>query len=95
MTQPRSWIIGSAPESDIVVSQAIVSGRHCRLTAAPAGFELEDLDSTNGTYVNGSPVREKVLVRRSDTITLGESVAFPWSVIAETIGKYAAGIRNQ
>ena len=86
MTQPRSWTIGSAPECDIVVDQPTVSGRHCQLTITSTGFELEDLGSTNGTFVNGAPVDGKLLVRRSDKITLGETVPFPWPEIIEKIG---------
>ena len=45
--------IGRAPRADFIVDAALVSRLHCRLTAGAAELEVVDLDSTNGTYVNG------------------------------------------
>lgn len=73
-----SWIIGSDPECDLVVDRPTVSGRHCRLTRAPEGDYLEDLGSSNGTYVNGVRVSGRVAVRPEDAITLGRRVPMPW-----------------
>ena len=65
---PTSWLIGSAAGCTIVVEHATVSGRHCRLTLDREGYLLEDLGSTNGTYVNGrrlaGPEREDGLADR-------------------------------
>ena len=54
--------IGRAVGSDFIVDAALVSRVHCRLTALPDGrLELRDLDSTNGTFVNGQRVDTAVL----------------------------------
>jgi pSer/pThr/pTyr-binding forkhead associated (FHA) protein len=45
--------IGRATRADFVVDAALVSRLHCRLTAGAAELEVVDLDSTNGTFVNG------------------------------------------
>ena len=45
--------VGRAPAADFVVDAALVSRLHCRLTAGAVELEVVDLDSTNGTYVNG------------------------------------------
>jgi pSer/pThr/pTyr-binding forkhead associated (FHA) protein len=45
--------IGRAPRADFIVDAALVSRFHCRLTAGATELEVVDLDSTNGTYVNG------------------------------------------
>ena len=45
--------IGRAPRADFIVDAALVSRLHCRLTAGATEIEVIDLDSTNGTYVNG------------------------------------------
>ncbi|MHC5542906.1 FHA domain-containing protein, partial [Singulisphaera rosea] len=74
----RSWIIGSKPESDLVVNQPAVSGQHCRLTQDDAGFVLEDLQSTNGTFVNGSRITGAVRISSGDRVTLGLSAPMPW-----------------
>ncbi len=65
--------IGSRPDCDLVVNVPSVSGRHCRLTRDENGFVLEDLNSTNGTFVNGERIRGEVRLRltASDTIHLG------------------------
>lgn len=76
----RSWIIGSRPESDVMVDRPTVSGRHCRLAQDDGGFTLEDLGSSNGTFVNGARLAAGLAVRitRGDAVTLGPSVALPW-----------------
>src|SRR3954465_4165033 len=45
--------IGRAARADFVVDAGLVSRLHCRLTAGATELEVVDLDSTNGTYVNG------------------------------------------
>jgi ABC-type multidrug transport system ATPase subunit len=72
------WIIGSGSECDVVVDQPTVSDRHCRLTQTAEGEFLEDLGSSNGTFVNGMRVRGRVRVHRSDRIMLGKRVPMPW-----------------
>jgi pSer/pThr/pTyr-binding forkhead associated (FHA) protein len=48
--------IGRAPRADFIVDAALVSRLHCRLSATRDGVEVEDLRSTNGTFVNGARV---------------------------------------
>lgn len=49
--------LGRAPRADFVVDAALVSRLHCRLTLSGADrLEVEDLGSTNGTWVNGEHV---------------------------------------
>jgi ABC transport system ATP-binding/permease protein len=64
--------IGRAGRADFVVDAALVSRVHCRLTARAADdvLELEDLKSTNGTFVNGKKIA-KVEVREGDQIGIG------------------------
>ena len=45
--------IGRAARADFVVDAALVSRIHCRLTAGATELEMVDLESTNGTFVNG------------------------------------------
>jgi pSer/pThr/pTyr-binding forkhead associated (FHA) protein len=74
----RSWTIGSKSECDLVVDSARVSGHHCRLWRDESGYSLEDLGSTNGTYVNGVRLTGPVRVARGDSITLGVTTPMPW-----------------
>lgn len=62
--------LGRAPDNLIVIDDSSVSGRHAQLERAGDVYRLKDLDSTNGTRVNGVPVTETVL-RFDDRIRLG------------------------
>jgi pSer/pThr/pTyr-binding forkhead associated (FHA) protein len=61
-----------------VLDQPTVSKRHCRFSQTPQGYFVEDLDSTNGTFVNGLRVKSPVAVCRTDTVRLGKTVIMPW-----------------
>jgi len=77
-----AWIIGRAQDCDLVVPEAPVSSHHCRLTHKADGFTLEDLGSTNGTYVNGVRIapNEPVPVPHGARVTMGGQVPMPWPV---------------
>ena len=63
--------LGRAPRADFVVDAAMVSRVHCRFTLSDANeLELEDLGSTNGTFVNGKKVTRATLTD-GDTLTVG------------------------
>jgi pSer/pThr/pTyr-binding forkhead associated (FHA) protein len=49
--------IGRAVRADFIVDRALVSRVHCRLTAGDEKLEVQDLSSTNGTFVNGKRVK--------------------------------------
>jgi transcriptional regulator with GAF, ATPase, and Fis domain len=53
--------VGALPENDFVVRDTSVSRRHCRIQQEPEGYVVVDLESTNGTFVNGVRVREAFL----------------------------------
>jgi pSer/pThr/pTyr-binding forkhead associated (FHA) protein len=49
--------VGRATGADFIVDAPLVSRVHCRLTALPdGGLEVQDLESTNGTFINGARV---------------------------------------
>jgi len=62
--------IGRLPECDVVVSDPGVSRRHAEVRRRDGTFVVVDLDSTNGTRVNGAGTRERVLAD-GDEITVG------------------------
>ena len=63
--------IGRAPRADFRVDAALVSRLHCRLTAGATDLEVIDLDSTNGTFVNGARV-ERALLKTGDRLGVGK-----------------------
>ncbi|MBM4022746.1 MAG: FHA domain-containing protein [Planctomycetes bacterium] len=80
MPPPRNtiWIIGSAAGCDLRVTSPYVSSRHCRLVHEQGRWTLEDLGSTNGTFVNGIRLMGTLVVSPTDRITLGSSEPLPW-----------------
>jgi uncharacterized protein YkwD len=67
--------IGSHPSNDVVLDDATVSRRHATITRKAGGFELADLGSTNGTFVNGNRASKPVALKPGDEIRFG-SVRF-------------------
>lgn len=65
--------IGRDTGNDLVLESDLVSRRHAVLRIEGSVVVLEDLDSTNGTWVNGARVRRRVLANH-DEVELGECV---------------------
>ena len=64
--------VGRATRADFIVDAPLVSRVHCRLTADKSGqLVVEDLDSTNGTQVNGKRVKRAV-AKAGDEIGVGK-----------------------
>ena len=62
--------MGRSPGAEFVVDAAMVSRLHCRLTAGATELEVVDLESTNGTFVNGERVTQAIL-KEGDTLGVG------------------------
>jgi pSer/pThr/pTyr-binding forkhead associated (FHA) protein len=62
--------VGRAPRADFVLDVALVSRLHCRLTAGDDQLEVQDLASTNGTYVNDKRVA-KARLATGDRLRIG------------------------
>lgn len=62
--------MGRAARADFIVDATLVSRLHCRLTAGAGELEVVDLDSTNGTFVNGHRVTRAPL-RDGDVLGVG------------------------
>lgn len=75
-----SWVIGRAEDCDLIVTEPTVGSHHCRLTRREDGFVLEDLESRNGTFVNGVKIAPgaPVPVQRGMRIMLGSLAEMPW-----------------
>jgi ABC transport system ATP-binding/permease protein len=62
--------IGRATRADFIVDAPLVSRLHCRLTAGASELEVFDLESTNGTFLNGKRV-DRATVRAGDKLGVG------------------------
>lgn len=63
--------IGRKPHNDIQIDNLAISGEHAVIVAILNDAFLEDLNSTNGTYVNGQPVK-KLALKEGDVVELGK-----------------------
>ncbi len=70
------WLIGRDSHAAICVDDSRISRRHAVVQYVEnEGFYVVDLNSTNGTYVNGEPIRRSTLLQDGDKVRLG-SLAF-------------------
>jgi hypothetical protein len=63
--------LGRRPYNDVVIDNLAISGEHAVLQLVGQEVSIEDLNSTNGTYVNGKSVK-KQLLQHSDVIEIGK-----------------------
>lgn len=65
--------IGKLSSNDFQLNDNSVSRNHCKFTKIKNNYKLIDIGSTNGTYVNGKKIDEKVL-KTNDNITIGRTI---------------------
>jgi pSer/pThr/pTyr-binding forkhead associated (FHA) protein len=65
--------IGRKPDNDICIDNLAVSGHHARIFKAGDWFLIEDLDSLNGTFVNGKMIKESPL-KNGDEVLIGKHI---------------------
>ena len=66
--------IGRDASNDIVLDDAEMSARHARIGFRDGGFWVEDLDSTNGTYVNGTRIDAPTFLHDEDLLKMGRTL---------------------
>ncbi|MBZ0277994.1 MAG: FHA domain-containing protein [Anaerolineae bacterium] len=72
--------LGRDLTNDILIQDPEISRFHLRLRHTDAGYELEDLNSTNGTLINGERVKGKVLLNVEDIVQVGTMVEFRYTL---------------
>lgn len=70
----RAVTVGRAPECEIITNDTYVSNKHARVYENEGMYLVEDLGSTNGTYVNGRKISYPLELRPGDRIKIGKSV---------------------
>jgi diguanylate cyclase (GGDEF)-like protein len=66
--------IGRSPRSDLSLDQETVSRHHARITFSTGAHTIEDLGSTNGTFLGNRRIRGKTVLQHGDTIKIGLSI---------------------
>jgi pSer/pThr/pTyr-binding forkhead associated (FHA) protein len=69
----REIVVGRSSELDMVLVEDMVSRKHAKFVTGDRGVSIQDLGSTNGTFVNGEKVR-KVDLKDGDRILIGTSI---------------------
>ncbi len=86
LTKDRTTL-GRRPYNDIVIDNLAVSGEHAVLQMTGNEVYMEDLNSTNGTYVNGKAVK-KQLLQNNDTVEIGKyKIKYMNEAVAATFDK--------
>src|SRR3954468_2309136 len=71
---PHPITIGRAADNDIGICDALASRHHARLVATPSGVQIQDVNSANGTFVNGERIKAKAPA--DDDVQLLDRVSF-------------------
>ncbi len=72
--QQEQMTIGRSAGNELVLADPEVSRRHVRVLRRADGYAVEDIGSTNGTFVNGQRISHLTLLQDGDTIDLGDTV---------------------
>lgn len=76
----REVFVGRSRKCDVVLRDDTVSGVHCRLVAIEGGAIVMDEGSTNGTWLNGSPVVRPTVMTANDELRIG-----PYSLMVRSL----------
>lgn len=71
---PPETVMGRDASCHLTLADASVSHRHARVYHSDGEWYVEDLGSTNGTFVNDRPLTRPVVLRPGDTVTIGRAV---------------------
>jgi hypothetical protein len=67
-------MIGRGADCQLILDDDYVSTRHARVVSTPSGIYVEDLGSTNGTYVNGQRITAPTTITLADTVRIGKTM---------------------
>jgi len=77
----KKVVIGRDPAADVVIDDIQISRRHLVLTREKNGFFAEDKKSTNGSFLDGKPLKKKTPLNSGNVLTLGKDHTLTFEVI--------------
>ena len=78
--------IGRDSNNGVVINDSEISRKHARLTFQGGKYVLDDLGSTNGTFVNGQRLVGPVVLKAGDVISLGEQIVLVYDALSVDAG---------
>lgn len=70
--QKAEIILGRDPDCDFTISDETISLRHCKLSYHHKQWWANDLNSTNGSFINDNPIDSAVIITEDDILRLGQ-----------------------
>ncbi len=87
-------VIGRDSSSAIAINDAEVSRKHARLNFQGGKYVIEDLGSTNGTFVNGQRLVSPVVLKSGDVVSLGEQIVLMYEALSSDPGETVMSSRR-
>lgn len=84
-------IIGRDSSNGVAINDAEVSRKHARLTFQGGKYVLEDLGSTNGTFVNGQRLAGAAVLKSGDVVSFGEQIVLMYESLSADAGATVIG----
>jgi len=91
----REIIIGRSSDLDMVLVEDMVSRRHAKITTTEADIFIQDMGSTNGTFVNGEKIAGRARLTENDRILVGTSIIKVVGVDSEVASQSEAEARRR
>jgi hypothetical protein len=87
-------VIGRDSASAIAINDAEVSRKHARLNFQGGKYVIEDLGSTNGTFVNGQRLISAAVLKSGDVVSLGEQIVLMYEALTPDVGETIISARK-
>ena len=86
--------IGRDSNNGVVINDSEISRKHARLTFQGGKYVLDDLGSTNGTFVNGQRLVGPVVLKAGDVVSLGEQIVLMFDALSVDAGATMVAARK-
>jgi predicted component of type VI protein secretion system len=87
-------LIGRDSSSGVAINDAEISRKHARLTFQGGKYVIEDLGSTNGTFVNGQRLVSAVVLKSGDVVSFGEQIVLMYEALSSDPGETMISARK-